>query len=149
MKSIAFLPLLVLFIACQSTGGKNRGRGGDKGEPERPDAQALARETLVRARRARLVLSERWREDASLTAAHVAGEGAEQEAQGNVVFLLSGLRLEIAGSLKITWMPDHDEVLVYASDVELFRQQRKDRPYSSKNLSAVTMANDQVSFFQQ
>ena len=49
----------------------------------------------------------------------------------------------------MTWLgPEHENLLVYAKDVALFQQQR-DRPFYSQNLSAVSMANDQVSFFQQ
>jgi len=152
VRSIAVLSLLALASACRSTRGPGGegGRGGeDDAAPLAPDERALGRKTVVKAQRAQLALSERWRDDARLTAAYVSPAGeAEQQAEGNVVFLLSGLRLEVEGTLRITWIPDHDEVLLYATDVELFHQER-DRPYHSENLSAVTMANDQVSFFQQ
>jgi hypothetical protein len=49
----------------------------------------------------------------------------------------------------VTWLePEHENLLVYAKEVALF-QQHRDRPYYSKGLTAVSMANDKVSFFQQ
>lgn len=64
------------------------------------------------------------------------------------MFVLKKLRVE-AESIRVTWLgSEHENLLVYAKDVALFQQQR-DRPFYSKNLSAVSMANDKVSFFQQ
>ncbi|MHC4819794.1 MAG: hypothetical protein ACYTF8_17240 [Planctomycetota bacterium] len=69
-------------------------------------------------------------------------------ASGSSVFVLRKLRVE-AESIRVTWLePEHENLLVYAKDVALFQQER-DRPFYSKNLSAVSMANDKVSFFQQ
>jgi hypothetical protein len=120
-----------------------------KEEPERPDAIALGRETLVRARTAELVLSSRYREEAKLEAIHIEKpEPGIVTARGSSVFALRKLRVE-AESIRVTWLePEHENLLVYAKDVALFQQQRE-RPYYSKNLSAVSMANDKVSFFQQ
>ncbi len=118
-------------------------------EPERPDAAALALETLVRARTAELVLSSRFRKESKLEAIHVEEEQPGiVTARGGSVFVLKNLRVE-AESIRVTWLgPEHENLLVYAKDVALFQQQR-DRPFYSKDLSAVSMANEKVSFFQQ
>lgn len=117
--------------------------------PERPDEAALGRETLIQARKAELILSERLRGEAKLKAIHVAKpKPGVEEAQGSAVFVLRHLRVE-AESIRVTWLaPEHENLLVYAKEVALFQQQRE-RPYYSKGLSAVSMANDKVSFFQQ
>jgi hypothetical protein len=71
-----------------------------------------------------------------------------QTARGSSVFVLRKLRVE-AESIQVTWLePEHENLLVYAKEVALF-QQHRDRPYYSKGLTAVSMANDKVSFFQQ
>ena len=133
------LSWLVLLGACAAT----------PEEPERPDEVALARETLIRARTAELVLSGRLRKEAKLEGIHLAKpEPGVETANGNSVFVLRKLRVE-AESIRVRWLePEHENLLVFAKEVALFRQQR-DRPYYSTGLSAVSMANDTVSFFQQ
>jgi len=118
-------------------------------EPERPDEIALARETLIRAGTAELVLSGRFRREAKLEGIHIAKpEPGVETANGSSIFVLRKLRVE-AETIRVTWLePEHENLLVYAKEVALFQQQR-DRPYYSKGLSAVSMANDTVSFFQQ
>lgn len=138
-RTISRVLLLVLLGACAAA----------PKEPESPDAVALRLETLVRARTAELVLSSRFREQSKLEAIHVAeAQPGIVTARGGSVFVLENLRVE-AESIRVTWLgPEHENLLVYAKDVALFQQQR-DRPFYSKDLSAVSMANDKVSFFQQ
>jgi len=94
-------------------------------------------------------LSSRFRKEAKLEGIHLSSpEPDVATASGSSVFVLRKLRIE-AESIRVRWLePEHENVLVYAKDVALFRQQRE-RPYYSQNLSAVSMANDKVSFFQQ
>jgi hypothetical protein len=96
-----------------------------------------------------VVLSGRFRKEAKLEGIHVASPEPEvATAGGGAVFVLRKLRIE-AESIRVRWLePEHENVLVYAKDVALF-QQKRERPYYSENLSAVSMANDKVSFFQQ
>ena len=54
----------------------------------------------------------------------------------------------ILESLELRWLPDHDNLLLDAKEVALFHQKRA-RPYHLENATAVVMANDQISFFQQ
>ena len=94
-------------------------------------------------------MSGRFRKEAKLEGIQVSSpEPDVTTANGSSVFVLRKLRVE-AESIRVTWLePEHENLLVYAKDVALFRQKRE-RPYYSKNLSAVSMANDKVSFFQQ
>lgn len=91
----------------------------------------------------------RLRGEAKLEGIHrAAPEPGVETANGSAVFVLRKLRVE-AESIRVKWLePEHENLLVYAKEVALFQQQR-DRPYYSKGLSAVSMANDTVSFFQQ
>jgi len=105
-------------------------------------------ETLVQARHVEIVLSERWRKKAKVEAIRVEEDPPGTEvARGSVVVTIEGLRVE-ADEVKIRWLPEaEDNVLVHAKDVKLFRQRRA-QPYETSNLAMLTMANDQVSFFQ-
>jgi hypothetical protein len=48
----------------------------------------------------------------------------------------------------VKWLSEaEDNVLVHARQVKLFRQVRT-QPYETTDLSMLTMANDQVSFFR-
>ena len=119
-------------------------------EPQRPDAKALALKTEVKAQRAELVLSARFREEARLEGIRVDTPKADiVRARGKAVFTLRNLVVE-ADTVQVTWLADpaHEHFLLYATKVASFRQVR-DRPYSSRNLSAIAMADDKVSFFQQ
>jgi len=114
-----------------------------------PDEAALRTPTLVRAQRVRLVLSDRWREQARLTAASIdRSDPRSVRATGNARFRLLGLHVEAGGELDVRWLANHENYLLYADQVELFRQER-DKPYRTSHLSALAIANDKVSFFQQ
>jgi hypothetical protein len=117
-------------------------------EPPGPDATSLAMETLVQARSAEIILSVRWRKMAKVEGIRVdETEPLTQVARGSVVVVIQGLRVE-ADEVKVKWLPEaEDNVLVHARDVKLFRQVRG-QPYEMKGLAMLTMANDQVSFFQ-
>lgn len=116
-------------------------------EPQGPDAEALAMETLVQARKAKLVLCARWRAEAKVEAIRVEDEApGTQVARGSVVVTIQGLRVE-AEEVRITWLPEGEDLVLWAEDVKLFRQ-RRGQPYETKGIAMLTMANDQVSFFQ-
>ncbi len=116
-------------------------------EPQGPDASALAMETLVQARKAKLVLSTRWRAEAKVEAIRVEDEGPlAQVARGSAVVTIRGLRIE-AEEVRLTWLPEGEDLVLSASEVKLFRQ-RRGQPYETKDIALLTMANDQVSFFQ-
>ena len=116
-------------------------------EPTGPDAAALAMQTLVQARQAKLVLCDRWRSETKVEAIRVEDEGpGTQVARGSVVVTIRGLRVE-AEEVRLTWLSEGDSVVLWAEQVKLFRQHRG-QPYETKDISMLTMANDQVSFFQ-
>jgi len=115
--------------------------------PEGPDATALALETLVQARQAKLVLCERWRGETKVEAIRVEDEApGTQVARGSVVVTVRGLRIE-AEEVRLTWLSEGEDLVLWAEDVKLFRQ-RRGQPYETRGLAMLTMANDQVSFFQ-
>jgi hypothetical protein len=127
-----------LLVACGSTRPP---------EPLGPDASALAMETLVQAKQAKLVLSERWRSRAKVEAIRVQDEGpGAQVARGGAVVTIEKLRVE-AEEIRLTWLSEGDDLLVWAEEVKLFRQRRA-QPYETKDIAMLTMANDKVSFFQ-
>jgi hypothetical protein len=117
-------------------------------EPEGPDAVALAMETLLQARSAEIILSVRWRKMAKVEGIRVEEKEAGKEvARGSAVVVIRGLRVE-AEVVTVKWLPEaHYNLLVHGRDVKLFRQVRG-QPYETKDLSMLTMANDQVSFFR-
>jgi len=105
--------------------------------------------TLVRAQQVSLVLSERWRKQARLTAASLdRSDPRAERATGNARFLLLGLRVEAGGEIEVKWLKNHENFFLYAKQVELFRQERG-QPYQTAHVSALAIANDKVSFFQQ
>jgi hypothetical protein len=132
------LLLGLLLLGCGSTRAP---------ELQGPDASALAMETLVQARQAKLVLASRWRSRATVQAIQVEDEGpGGQIARGSAVVVIEGLRIE-AEEVRLTWLPEGEDLLVWAEEVKLFRQ-RRGQPYETKDIAMLTMANDRVSFFQ-
>lgn len=105
-------------------------------------------ETLLRARRAEVILSVRWRKMAKVEGIRIDEQTpGTQVARGSVVVAIEGLRVE-ADEVTVKWLSEaEDNVLVHAREVTLFRQMRA-QPYETKNLAMLTMANDQVNFFQ-
>jgi hypothetical protein len=117
-------------------------------EPPSPAAAALAIETFVKARHAEIVLGTQWRGKARVEAIRreETAPGVE-DARGSAVFTLEGLRVE-AEELRLKWLPDYADLVLHAREVEVFRQRRA-QPYETRDIDALTMANDHVSFFQQ
>jgi len=139
--------------ACGSTssGGTSARSAKDDGEP--PDERALAHQTLVQARTARVVVSERWRDRMKLEAIRTQSgsrEGTpETVAYGAAVLQLGNLRVETSDRLEIRWMgPEHEDFLLHARDVAVFSRVEG---YDNRveNVAAATMANETVHFFQQ
>jgi hypothetical protein len=93
-----------------------------------------------------VLLSDRWRGE-------LRAEGARREEvepgveriRGDAVLRLRRLRVE-AREITIRWLADYEDLLVYAEEVETFRQVRGGRPYGTENVSVVSLANDKVSF---
>ena len=104
--------------------------------------------TLIQAREARLVLSERFRREAKLGGTtQMSPKQGVDIARGQARFALRELLIEATDTIEVRWLPDHENLMVYATGVALFKQERE-RPYYSKDLAAVSVANDQVSFFK-
>jgi hypothetical protein len=104
-------------------------------------------ETLVQARKAKLVLCARWRDEAKVEAIRVEDDAPGTEiARGSAIVTIRGLRIE-AEEVRITWLSEGEDLVLWAEEVKLFRQ-RRGQPYETTNIAMLTMANDQVSFFQ-
>ena len=108
----------------------------------------LAKQTFVKAERARLILAERWRTEAELEGVRVERAGDVETARGGAVLRLKALRVE-AREIEVKWIADYEDVMLFAEKVELFRQQRGERPYGTENVAVLSLANDKVSFLQQ
>lgn len=148
-------PLLVLVFAaaCGSTPAGDAGGAPDREPAAPPDARALERETLVRARAVRIVMSERWHDRTKLEALRTeAGtrEGVPQTiARGAAVLRVGNLRVETTEILEIRWMEkEHDNFLLHARDVAVFSR-KEGYDNRTENVAAATMANETVHFFQQ
>ncbi|MCZ6786620.1 MAG: hypothetical protein O7E54_05590, partial [Planctomycetota bacterium] len=68
--------------------------------------------------------------------------GGVQVARGDALFILRGLRIDAVEEIKVTYLADHEDLVVHARDVELFRQKR---PYTmTKSKSQFVQRADQV-----
>jgi hypothetical protein len=140
--------LVLVCLACGCTAG---GASTDPAESElpRPDESALQIETVVSARVVELILSDRWRDRVEVEGISVERPSANLlRARGSVVFRLEKLRVEASDTLEVKFLPDHEDLLLHARQVALFRQQ-KGYGHRTENVAAATMANEHVSFWQQ
>lgn len=146
-----------LFAVLLAAGCAGGGTSASKPKPPDarppPDAQALERDTVVTAGVVKLVLSERWRSKARVQS---AGETIAVEEGATVVSYrgpaqLKLMKLEVSATkqLRISWLGrEHDNILLHATEVVGFRQ-KETFQHSTENISAVTMANDVVRYWQQ
>ncbi len=135
-----------LLAACASTGGA---RATEAREEARPDAMALAIETKVVAREVRIVLSDRWRGEGKVAGLHLERpDSSTILARGRATYALRGLSVEASELLSLTFLADHENILVHAREVKRFAQV-KGYGHRTEDAAMVTMANDQVSIFQQ
>jgi len=132
--------LLCLLAACA---GPPREEG-----PPRPDQVGLERETRVEAEKVTIVASDHWRGRAKLEGIRVEhGEDGADRALGGATFRLLGLDVK-ATEIEVRWLGDHEDFVLYASNVAHFEQVRE-QPYTTGPLDKLTIANDHVSFFQK
>jgi hypothetical protein len=133
--------LLLLLGACAGAPEKS------PPEPSRPDQALVDVPTRVVARNARIVLSSHWRPEAQLEAIHVErGDGSEWKASGGAVLRLRGIHAEIADELTITFLDDHEHVVIYATDVDLV-ERKVEFLHRHRNLRAITIADDKLNIF--
>ncbi|MGQ0614822.1 MAG: hypothetical protein ACT4PV_13890 [Planctomycetaceae bacterium] len=131
------LLLAVACAACATTPGKGA-------EGESPATFALRRPTQVKARTAELILSDRLRPEAKLTAVRVeTREDGKLLARGEAVLVLRHLRVECSESILVAYLPDHESLFLLARQVERFRQQ-DGYGHSTEQASAVSIADDRV-----
>jgi hypothetical protein len=135
MTRSAGVGILVLLVS---------GCGSAKPKVEvRPSERLLLLDTRLKVRTAEVILSDRWREEATLQAVDLRPEaGGVQVARGDALFILRGLRIDAVEEIKVTYLADHEDLVVHARDVELFRQKR---PYTmTKSKSQFVQRADQV-----
>jgi hypothetical protein len=140
-----------LVLACLACGCTAAGGATEPDEPQlpRPDESALEIETEVRARFVELILSDRWREELTIEGINVERPSEDRlQARGSVVLTLKNLRVEASDTLEVRFLPDHEDLLLHAKQVALFRQ-HKGYGHRTENVAAATMANEHVSFWQQ
>jgi hypothetical protein len=143
-RGFVFLVALLL-VGCASSGGRKK----KEEPPPPPDEAALEVPTTVKARAASLVLSERWRKELQVEAIQVTNPAPDRiVARGAAVLTLRKLRVEAGDKIEIRFLADHDNLLLDATEVEFF-ERFKGYKHRTENVTAVTMANDHVSYFQQ
>ena len=126
IRSAAAGILMLLVLGC--------GSAKPKVEP-RPSEQVLLFETRLKVRTAEVILSDRWRDQATLRAVDLRPEaGGVQVARGSASFVLLGLRIDATEEIKVTYLADHEDMIVHARDVEMFRQKRPYKTTKSKSM---------------
>ncbi len=141
------LGLVLLLAACATTTGGGRAKEAE--EAARPDAKALAIPTRVVAREVRIVLSDHWRPEGKTGGLDLQHPDASTVvARGAATFELRGLKVEASDLLSLTYLPDHENLLVHAREVRRF-EQVKGYGHRTEDAGMVTMANDQVSIFER
>jgi hypothetical protein len=130
------IPLL-LAAACSGAPAK-------EAEPPPPGSAPLSVPTEVKARRVRLVLSDRFRKEARIEGIRVEEtEGGKVVARGAARLRLRKLDIEALEEIEAVFLPDHGSFLLYATGVESFRQQ-KNYSHRTEKVTAVTIADDKV-----
>lgn len=138
----------MVLLGCAST-PKAEERPPPDAEPKRPDEKAITVPTKVEAGTARLVLSDRWRDEVKLEAIHVdRGEPDEWTAEGAPTFKLRGIDLRAKKRITLTFLPDHEHFLLHAKDVDLV-ERRVGFIHRHTDLDAVTIADNEMSIFSR
>lgn len=102
----------------------------------------------MKARRAEVILSVRWRKMAKAEGIRVdESTPGTQVVRGSAVVVIDHFRVE-ADEVTVKWQAEaHNDLLVCAWEVTRFRQVRG-QPYETNDVAMVTMANDQVTFLR-
>ena len=117
--------------------------------PPLADEQALEIPTQLKARTAKMVLSSRWRTEIEVEAISVdRSKGSVWIARGGATLRLRKLRALIQDELKITFLDDHEHLVLYATEVELIERQ-VGYVHSHRDLQAITIADDKLSLFSR
>jgi len=135
--------LVLLLGACAGPSG---GSPADAA-PARPDQAMLDVPTRLKARTARLVVSSHWRDQAILEGIHVdRGDGSQWVAEGDAKLVLRGIEAHCRERVSITFLDDHEHLVLYATDVELL-ERKKGYVHRHADVPAITIADDKLSVF--
>ena len=101
--------------------------GGGASEPDedevRENERMLLLRTDVKATSVELILSDRWKDKAEITAVQTeTREGGVIYLHGPAVYQLLKLRIEVTDEMKITYLSDHEDMMLYARMCESYRQ---------------------------
>ncbi|MEE8105656.1 MAG: hypothetical protein V3T86_09000 [Planctomycetota bacterium] len=89
----------------------------------RPNERMILLRTEVKATSVELILSDRWKDKAEITAVHTEmREGGVVYLHGPAVYQLMNLRIEVSDELKVTYLSDHEDMMLYARQCESYRQ---------------------------
>ena len=141
---------IVLLAACATAPEEPTAPGNEDEPTTGPDAAALAIPTLMKARTASLRISERWRDEVKLEGIQIERpDDMTMIARGSAVVVVRQLRVEASEEIEIKFLSrQNDTVLLHGREVVLF-QQKKGYVQRTENLSAVTMANEEVRYWSQ
>lgn len=115
-------------------------------DPERMDAKLLAIPTVIDARKVRLVLSARWRSSTKLEGIHAdKSDAMKWIARGSAELRLKELRINASDEITVTFLDDHEDFVLHATDVALYKRTKGKIVNRQERVKAVTIANGQVS----
>jgi len=118
MNALRMASLFVTVIVAACAGGPTA-----EEQDVRPNERMLLLRTDIKATSVELILSDRWKDKARITAAQTEmREGGVVYLHGPAVYQLMKLRIEASDELKVTYLSDHEDMMLYARDCESYRQ---------------------------
>ncbi len=116
-------------------------------EPPRPDDLALAIPTVLRAATISVTLGERWRDKIEIRAIRVdRSDPARWVARGGPEFKLEKFDLKATEEIVVSFLPDHEHIVVYARNVDLLAR-TKGYTHRNENVASATIADEELSVF--
>ena len=136
-------------VDSEATDAKTKAPAAKNGEG-RMDAKLLAIPTLIRSRTARVVLSSRWKGSVKLAGIRTEKTTPDQWlARGSAEFVLRELRIEATDEINVTFLDNHDDFVLFAKNVKLYKRKKDHIVDRQENVQAITIANGQVSVLSQ
>lgn len=109
--------------------------------PTGPDAAVLSTPTRIRARYVQVTIASGWRPFVELKGiSRNATDPATWSAVGEAEFALRSVRIDGADEIKVTFLDDHEDVVIYARDVELLEHKMG----RHRNVYVATIANREL-----
>ena len=141
------LLMLCMFTACGAPAKKAPDESPET--PMRPDERALQILTVLRAAKVTVTLGDHWRREIALRGARVdRSNPREWVASGASSFVLRKFDIKATDELRISFLRDHEHIVVYARDVESLARQ-KGFTHRNENIASATIADEEVSVFSR